>query len=549
MNKKSSIDGFVPRQRGNQMGGYHAPLAPGSIKESPSDARTSLPNPKLSQQNTGLESPREAVSRMDIDASLSQIDASTYSTLQKKTSKKPLQRKKIIKRVLTVLGIVVIIGIGWMGYKTLMASNHIFKGDIFGLVQNQPLKMDENGRSNILILGTSEDDPGHEASWLTDSIMIISLDQKAKNAYMFSIPRDLEVEYGRACIPGYAGKINAFFHCVNDNYTSPAAEEERQLAIRQLIGNVTGLDIQYSARVNYTVMRDLVKAVDGITVTIESPDPRGQMDGNFDWKCGATRAERLRNCPPRGHFIDYPNGPVNLDAEHALYLAQARGDTDISWGFPNSNFEREKNQQKIVIALKEKATSIGTLTNFGKVTSIIDALGNNLRTNFETKEIRTLIELGNTLPSTAIKSIDLLEEGVMTTSAQPTAGKYSFAQLRALIKKKMNATPVTEEGAKVILLNGSGIAGAAQREADKLASLGMNVTRIGNAPTNDVVSTQVYQISRNSDAAKDKSASRAKLEQLFASKVLTTAPPVPPELETNFIIILGKAQAVEAATQ
>lgn len=145
-------------------------------------------------------------------------------------------------------------------------------------------------------------------------------------------------------------------------------------------------------------MRDVVKALDGITVTIESRDPRGQMDSNFDWKCKdgnayASLATMKKNCPPNGHFIDYPNGPVKLDAEHALYLAQARGDIAPTYGFEQSNFDREKNQQKILVAIKEKAMSGGTLTNLGKVSGLVDALGNNLRTNFDTSEIRTLMSL------------------------------------------------------------------------------------------------------------------------------------------------------------
>ncbi|QQR51189.1 hypothetical protein IPF89_05585 [Candidatus Saccharibacteria bacterium] len=60
-----------------------------------------------------------------------------------------------------------------------------------------------------------------------------------------------------------------------------------------------------------------------------------------------------KNCPPNGHFIDYPNGPVTLDAEHALYLAQARGDVE-NYGFEMSNFDREKNQQKLLLQSKRR---------------------------------------------------------------------------------------------------------------------------------------------------------------------------------------------------
>ena len=46
------------------------------------------------------------------------------------------------------------------------------------LFQNQPLKMDAHGRSNMLILGTTDDDPDHPGATLTDSMMVLSVDQK-----------------------------------------------------------------------------------------------------------------------------------------------------------------------------------------------------------------------------------------------------------------------------------------------------------------------------------------------------------------------------------
>lgn len=40
------------------------------------------------------------------------------------------------------------------------------------LSNKKKLQQDANGRTNILVLGTSEDDPGHDGAHLTDSIMI-----------------------------------------------------------------------------------------------------------------------------------------------------------------------------------------------------------------------------------------------------------------------------------------------------------------------------------------------------------------------------------------
>lgn len=560
MTKRTSIDGFVPRRASKAMdlGASHAK------SERKNQDGVSL-HDGLRLRNTQVNDKRSSTSalerlhsdggltRADVDESLKSIDNEpneVRKTSKRKIAKNRIPRKKLIKRIVLILLALVILVAGWFVVKAILAGADIFKGDILGLVQQKELKKDENGRSNILVLGTSEDDPGHEASYLTDSIMILSVDQEQKNAYMISIPRDLYVDYGKACLSGYSGKINEYFNCVNSDWDSSQAEDERQEASRKFFGDIVGLDLQYSVHVNYTVMRDLVSALGGIKVTIESRDPRGQMDSNFDWKCkggneNASRATMIQKCPPSGHYIDFPNGEVELDAEHALYLAQARGDSAPTYGFEQSNFDREKNQQKILVAIKEKAMSAGTLTNFGKVTGIIEALGKNLRTNFETSEIRTLMNLANDIPNSAIKSVSLIDAdpALVTTSniggasvVVPTAGTYDYSQLQAYISKQINATPVSEEAAHVVVLNASGVAGAAQKEADRLEKLGMIIDEIDNAPEEETYSkNKVYQLSD------DKPHTLAKLESLYGAKVTKESASISVADTTNFVIIVADA--------
>lgn len=550
MAKKTQLDGFVPRRspsaisasRSLQDRRLPATDVSGLRRREVVEARTQPAVPAT----TLAPSRQHGLTRQDVDDSLREIDEQTAKKPAKPVHRGSLKsrRRRMIKWAVIAIVLVLLIAGGFLAAKALIAGSSVFKGDVFGLIQQKKLQQDANGRTNILVLGTSEDDPGHDGAHLTDSIMILSVDQTNKNAYMVSIPRDLQVKYGQACGAGYSGKINEYFNCVNEDWTSDSAETERQTAARQFFGDVVGLDLQYSVHVNYTVMRDVVKALDGITVTIESRDPRGQMDSNFDWKCKggnayASQATMIKNCPPSGHFIDYPNGPATLDAEHALYLAQARGDIAPTYGFEQSNFDREKNQQKIIVAIKEKAMGSGTLTNLGKVTDLIDALGSNLRTNFQTSEIRTLVSLAQDIPSSAINSVNLIDNEIMTGDAQPAAGLYNFTQLQAYIKKKIYATGISKEDPHVIVLNASGVTGAAQVEADKLTALGMTVDAVDNAPAALSASTNtIYQVSKD---AKSKTA--AKLSELYGAKpvVKTELTGVTIGEQTNYVIILVSA--------
>lgn len=557
--KNASIDGFVPRRPGSQVGERHVLNASSSAP-----ARKELRSEEdLQQSALGTARPGRMMGRSDIDDSLSQIDDPLDQQHPRKMSrreKKRLKREnrtraqKIRKRVivsviLVIVAVLLAIG-GYLAYKTFNATGHVLNGSFVDLIQNQPLKEDENGRSNFLIVGTSEDDPGHQGANLTDSIMIISVDQEKKNAYTFSIPRDLYVQYGESCISGNRGKINVYFSC-SDTGTDDAAEQNRLAKTQAFIGEIVGLDIQYGIHVNYTVMRDVVNAIGGtIDVTINSRNPLGVMDSNFDWKCGKP-AVRKQNCP-LGHYIQYPNGPVTLDAEHALYLAQARGDRAPTYGFEQSNFDRERNQQMIAIAIRDKALSSGTLTNLGAVTGLLDALGNNLRTNIETKEVRTLMDVAQHTKNENIKSLDFYtdENRILTSGTipgagsqvYPSAGLYDYSELQKFILKELTSEPFMKEEPVVTVLNGSGEVGVAQTAADALEAKGFTIDDIDNAPEGTYQKVEIYIVNP------EKTASAAKLKEIYGVTPKTTTPPVTVTGETDFVVIIGDATVVRPSS-
>jgi LCP family protein required for cell wall assembly len=546
--RHSSIDGFVPRRAGSRLGDQH-PGQSGDVRrraEQPSGLRRPA-QPAAPATNTvqrGAEPLRytdRGLNRRDIDESLNSLNDPIPQTPKKRRwlfgKKKAgvLKNKKARYTKWIIIAVVIILALvgGWLAYKTLRASGNIFKGNILGLVQSQPLKTDANGRSNILILGTSEDDPGHGGAYLTDSMMVVSIDQKNKTASMFSIPRDLYVKYGMACNSGYQGKINEFFNCVNEDYSTPEAEQQRLTETQKFIGDIFAMDIQYGVHVNNTVIKDAVNAVGGVDVDIQgSEGAPGILDRNFDWRCSF-----------KCNLVKYDNGVHHLDGEHALYLAMARGDIAPTYGLANSNFDREKNQQKIIVALKEKAVSTGTLTDLGKVTGLIDSLGNNLRTNFETNEIRTLMQLGSDIPAANIKTISLFgADGSVVTSGNyngasvvmPSAGIFDYSDIRTFLKQKLSTDPVTQEGASIVVLNGSGVSGVAQTEADKLTEAGFIVSGVDNAPDGTYGDVEVYQVGEGMTGTK------ARLESAFGVKVKTTEPPLAMTPDVNFVIVFGK---------
>ena len=539
MKKRStSINGFIPRRPSGRLGELHNEKKRSHIKLA---VRRTLDN-KATDANAriiGQASSDRSLGRADIEESLQGIDnlesekgsskklSRRQRRLMAKMARKP--RGKIFK-IFKWLGIIFIIALisigGYMGYKFINAGQNIFQGNILDIFKNQPLKQDGNGRSNFLILGTSEDDPGHGGADLTDSILIVSIDQKSKNAYIFNVPRDLYVKYGRDCNSGYSGKINEYFMC------SAETEQARLTATQKFVGDIFGLNIQYGVHVNHTVIKKVVDAIGGIDVDIQgSNGAPGVFDRNFDWRCNY-----------KCYLVKYDNGVHHLDGEHALFLAMARGDVAPTYGLANSNFDREKNQQKILIAIRDKALSTGVLTNLGTITGIIDALGDNLRTNIQSSEIRTLTQVASEIKSADTHTLSLFGEdkSVVTTGnyggasvVMPSAGIFEYGEIQSFIRKSTTNDPVARENAPIVVLNGSGQVGYGKTKADELTAAGYNILLVDTAPGGTYENVEIYQIGT------DNNATAAKLSNLYGVTIKKTAPPTTVNGDVRFVIIFG----------
>lgn len=553
MSKNASIDGFIPRRRvGNDapfQGGLRPSMSnglqPHTVVAKRREVATLAPHETVAKETTATGA--TGLSRQDIDQSLGTID-STPRTEHKPRGKKRLQlgsKKRVIKWAALAI-VLVLVGFGsYTGWKLLRASGNVFKGNILGLVQHQPLKEDGNGRSNIIVFGTSEDDAGHDGAYLTDSMMVVSIDQKNHNMYTFNVPRDLWVKYGRSCDAGNEGKINAVYVCYSNNAQD---EDAGSAAVRDAVSKVTGLDIQYSVHVNYTVLKDAVDAVGGVDVDIEGdgPVPYGVkqgsiLDRNFDWQC-------KYQC----NYVKYAPGVHHLDGIHALYLARARGDVAPTYGLARANFDREVNQQKILKALQEKAVSTGTLTNYNAVNKLLDTVGTNLRTNFQTSEIRTLIDIAKDTKSSDIQSISLIDAdpAVLSTSmidgqsvVTPLGTYFDYSPISDYLKQRLSSDPVVREAAAIGVYNGGGPSGAAQDLATSLKNKGYNVVAVDNAGTDITSHYAIYDLSGGK-----KPKTLAKLESEYGVKVSTTQPPVTVTGE-DIVIVIGPTPQPSQATK
>ncbi|HEX9153223.1 MAG TPA: LCP family protein [Candidatus Saccharimonadales bacterium] len=345
-------------------------------------------------------------------------------------SQKP-RWKRILKRVLVALLIILVLAGLWLGWKFVSNNVKIFGwGGLVDMFKTTKLQGEDEGRVNILLAGNSADDPGHAGAQLTDSIMVISVNTKDKTGYILSIPRDLYID----AVPSDYSKINEVYQDGEKSGFSESGYAAGGMGLlEKTVTEHFGIKINYYALVNYAALKEAVNAVGGIQVTIASSDARGLYDSSPDL---------LNNRQP---LVNLPNGTVTLDGTAALGLARARGNGRGSYGYAKSDFTRTENQRKMLVALKDKSASLGTLSNPIKLGKLMDSLGSNVKTDLKAGELRRLYGLSKEIPSSGVKSASLndangknLLSSYRTRAGQsaliPLAGIDDYSSIQAYIQ-------------------------------------------------------------------------------------------------------------------
>jgi LCP family protein required for cell wall assembly len=322
--------------------------------------------------------PRQAVAHSRRGKSHTNPHADNYiAPALAEPKKRKITFKRIIASILVGSLLFALFIAVWDGRNISHASAKMFgSGNLLQALTPTSLKGSDQGRVNVLIVGYSVDDPGHPGASLTDSIMLLSMSTSNHTGYMLSIPRDLYVK-----IPGYgAGKINE------------AYKDGGIALLEQIIENNFQTRIDYSALLDYTAVRDSVNALGGVTVNIQSPDPRGLYDPNIS--------------PADGGPLKLANGPQVIDGQTALNLTRARGDAYGSYGFPQSDFNRTEHQRQVFTAMKEKL-NWKLILDPRKNGEVFDAFANNVKTDVTLSEVRPLYSLFNGIPASQLGSVSL----------------------------------------------------------------------------------------------------------------------------------------------
>ena len=366
------------------------------------------------------------VETLDFDAQSGELTKSEEpikpTKVKKEKAPKPKSKKKTVIVTIILALIVLILGAGcWLCLwgNDIIAKITGGRGNLWdaftSLISDEtvPLKTDENGRTNILIFGTSgydmdgtEGDGVHDGSRLTDSIMAVSLDQEAGDFAMLSLPRDLKTS--DSCT---GSKINSIFDCYSDQGEN---EEAGANALMNSIGKILGVEFQYYIHINWQSLVQIVDTLGGITVV--------PTDDIFDY--GWTNAV-------------YDAGVAyQINGEQALAIARARHGTQ------DGDYSRGNNQQALLVGIKnriyEKNLSMIDMMN------LANALGDNFRTNFSIAEIKSGAKLTFTFDFDKIRQVavrDLFRPDERYDEV-PISGNYIELQTR--VKEEFLTAPAPE---------------------------------------------------------------------------------------------------------
>lgn len=268
----------------------------------------------------------------------------------------------------------------------------------------------------VLISGT--DSSGKlSANGRSDVNIIATVNPDTKDVLLTTVPRDLytTLYYGDGTDSG--SKKDKLTH----------ASTHGMACSIDTLEHIFDIDIDYYVRLNFTGLEKLVDALGGIDV---------ESDYAFT---------------SYAQTHTYVKGMNHMDGYAALIFARERH------AFADGDFQRSKNQIKVINAIADKALSVTMLTNY---TGIMSSLSDVVTTNIPQEQLSKLVKMqlsegGNW----KFKSFGIVgqtgSDWCMSDSSKPLSIVYINSDNIALAKAKMDAVEAGEDPDLVTSVSGS----------------------------------------------------------------------------------------------
>jgi LCP family protein required for cell wall assembly len=225
-------------------------------------------------------------------------------------------------------------------------------------------------RLNILLIGG---DFGEGRTGVrTDTMITVSIDPVTGETAMFSVPRNWTYSplpagmgvWDCDCYPELINELWVMGEQYPDAFPGPGTPSEN--AVKGVIGEFLGLDIDYYAMVNLDGFVDIVDALGGVNIYV----PSQVIDEEYPHEDGTV--ERIQ--------ID--QGWQELDGHLALAYSRTR--------HQDSDYFRMNRQRCVIEAMIDGADATSLILNFGK---LADVMKNTMQTDIPIDALPQLIEL------------------------------------------------------------------------------------------------------------------------------------------------------------
>jgi hypothetical protein len=214
---------------------------------------------------------------------------------------------------------------------------------------------------------------------------------------------------------------------------------------------------------------------------------------------------------------------------------------------------RAERQRAVLVALKSKVETIGTLSNPLKLSGLMNSFGNNVQTDLSLANADRLYDILKGIKGSSISSIDLDGDNGASGATQyvttgnvngqsivlPAAGLFQYGDIQQYVRGQLKDPYIIKEHAKVLILNGTQTPGLATAMASQLESYGYNVIGTGNTPDNNWLQTSLFNLS----GGKDPYTKHYLEERLGVTAGTDLGDKSIPTNGADFVIIIGSNEA------
>jgi LCP family protein required for cell wall assembly len=452
------------------------------------------------------------------------------STRRRRSRYNRLPRWASPKRLTALVAAAIVLVVGVFGVRTILGLAHLTRqnplsviGDLVGGKSSSSITTATTDLRRINFAFYGYGGAGHDGAYLTDSIMVVSV-QPVLNGppevAEISIPRDWYVPIPLGNGKSTAQRINSAY---SDGISGEGTLAGSDPAAGASVANATlehllGIHIDHWIGLDFTAFKAAVDAVGGVDVVV----PNTFTDSQYP--AGECSSGPNENC--KFITVHFNAGPAHMNGTQALEFSRSRHSNDNGEG---TDFARSRRQQLIVAALKQKVVSIGGL---GNLPDLLNGLGDNVVTDLHVNDLAALYSLLKGVDTKAILHVSVDDTNFLYECGYPrNCGAYyiyahdrSFTEITHYMQNIFAAPAAVAQHAQVTIQDASGRGlGASARWAQLFKYVAINATDGGQVARQAV--TQVIDESGGKDAA-----TASWLAKYFG--VTVTVPPSPPPAAT-----------------